>query len=518
VAGHGDAPFAFATRSDPGQFIRRHRQLSGWTQEELAHRAGVSVRAIRDLEAGRVRRPHGQTIRTLTEALGLTDASRRELDSIIRASRRAAGSTAAGDGLGRPCQLPRDVDDFTGRSESIASVRDHLVTACGDEPVSVPVCAVAGMAGVGKTTLAVHVAHQMRELFHDGQYYVDLRGLSARPLHPAEVLEGFLRTLDIDGAGIPEQVDQRATLWRTRLAGRRVLVVLDDAATEEQVRPVLPGTPGAGVLITSRARLAGLDGAKLIGLDVLPSGEAIQLLGRIAGPERISSQQDATAAVLRFCAGLPLAVRLAGARLAARPHWPVQRLVDLLADEHRRLDELAVGGREVRASVALSYRSLGDREQRVFRLLGLLEATDFTPWKAAALLGTTVTDTGETLEQIVDAQLLQALPSHADHIRYRLHDLVHVFARERLEDRGDGLPGAEADEAGGDRGVPAPLRLGPGEGVRGGKAGLEPPVQGEHQLLGGGVGHRDHGRHQGGHAQGEQGAGEPHELVARPHP
>jgi transcriptional regulator with XRE-family HTH domain len=513
VAGHGDAPFASATRSDPGQFVRRHRQLSGWTQEELAHRAGISVRAIRDLEAGRVRRPHGQTIRTLTEALGLTDASRRELDSIIRTGRRAAGSTVAADGLGSPCQLPRDVDDFTGRSEAIASVRDHLATACGDEPVSVPVCAVAGMAGVGKTTLAVHVAHQMRKLFHDGQYFVDLRGLSARPLHPGEVLEGFLRALDVDGAGIPEQVDQRATLWRTRLAGRRVLIVLDDAATEEQVRPVLPGTPGCGVLITSRARLAGLDGVKLIGLDVLPTGEAIQLLGRIAGPERISSQQDATAAVLRFCAGLPLAVRLAGARLAARPHWPVQRLVDLLADEHRRLDELAVGGREVRASVALSYRSLGDRERRAFRLLGLLEATDFTPWKAAALLGATVTDTGETLEQIVDAQLLQALPSHADHVRYRLHDLVHIFARERLEDRG-----GEADEAGGDRGVPGPLGLGPGEGERGGEAGLEPPVEGEHQLLGGGVGHRDHGRHQGGHAQGEEGGGEPHELVARPHP
>jgi transcriptional regulator with XRE-family HTH domain len=444
VAGHGDPTLAFATPSDSGQLLRRHRRLAGWTQEELAHRAGVSVRAIRDFEAGRVLRPHSQTIRMLTEALDLTDATRKELQSIVRAARRANGSTAAADGLGGPCQLPRDVDDFTGRSEAIAEVRNHLATACGDKPTSVPVCAVAGMAGIGKTTLAVHVAHQMRELFQDGQYYVDLHGMGARPLGPTEVLEVFVRPLDIDGAGIRENVDQRATLWRTCLTGRRVLIVLDNAATEDQIRPILPGAPGCGVLITSRTRLAGLDGAKLIGLDVFPASQAIQLLARIAGPERISSQQDAAETIVRFCAGLPLAVRLAGARLAARPHWPVQRLVDLLADEHRRLDELAVGDREVRASVALSYRSLGDWERRAFRLLGLLDATDFTPWAAAALLGTTVIDAGETLERLVDAQLLQALPEHAGHTRYRFHDLVHIFARERL---GEEVRPAEQREA-----------------------------------------------------------------------
>jgi hypothetical protein len=186
------------------------------------------------------------------------------------------------------------------------------------------------------------------------------------------------------------------------------------------------------VLITSRSRLAGLDGARLISLDLLPAGQAMQLLSRIAGPDRIGSQQDAAEAIVRFCAGLPLAVRLAGARLAARPHWPAQRLVDLLADEHRRLDALAVGDRGVRASVALSYRSLGDWERRAFRLLGLLDAVDFTPSTAAGLLGGTVADTEAALERLVDAQLLRAVPDHANHSRYRFHDLVRIFARERL--------------------------------------------------------------------------------------
>lgn len=431
MAGHGGPVSAFTTPLDSGRFLRRHRRLAGWTQEELADKAGVSVRAIRDFEAGRVRRPHSQTIRMLTEALDLSDGSRKELQSIVRAARQVDRSTVAAGRLGGPCQLPRDLDDFTGRSEATAKVSDHLAAACGDQPSSVPVCVVAGMAGVGKTTLAVHVAHQLRERFQDGQYYVDLHGMDARSLAADAVLVGFLRSLHLRGAGIPETLDQRATLWRSRLAGRRALIVLDNAATEDQIRPVLPGAPGCAVLVTSRTPLAGLDSAKLISLDVLPGGQAIQLLARIVGAERIRSQEAAAETIVRFCAGLPLAVRLAGVRLAARPHWPVQRLAELLADECRRLDELSVGDRGVRASVALSYRSLGDRERRAFRLLGLIDAADFTPMAAAALLDTTVAEAGEALDRLVDAQLLQALPEHADHTRYRFHDLVRIFARER---------------------------------------------------------------------------------------
>jgi transcriptional regulator with XRE-family HTH domain len=431
VAGHGDPTLAAATPREPGRILRRHRRLAGWTQEELAHRAGLSVRAIRDFEAGRVRRPHGQTIRMLTEALDLTEASRRELLSIIRAARHANGSAAA-DGLGGPCQLPRDVADFTGRWETVAEVRAHLATACDGTRTPVPVCVVVGMAGVGKTTLAVHVAHQLRALFRDGQYFVDLHGTGARPLDASDVLGGLVRPSGLEGAGVPGNLDQRATMWRSHLAGRRALIVLDDVATEAQIRQVLPGAPGCGVLITSRTRLAGLDGAKVIGLDLLPVHQAMQLLTRIAGPDRIGSQQSAAAAVVRFCAGLPLAVRLAGARLAARPHWPVRRLVELLADERRRLDELAVGGREVRASLAQSYRSLGDRERRTFRLLGLLDVADITASTAARLLGGTVAEASEALERLVDAQLLRAVPDPSDQGRYRFHELVRIFARECL--------------------------------------------------------------------------------------
>ena len=430
MAGHGETALATATPRDPGWVLRRHRRLAGWTQEELAHRAGLSVRAIRDFEAGRVRRPHGQTIRLLTEALDLTEASRRELQSMIRAARHVNGSEAAADGLGGLCQLPRDLDDFTGRWETLAKVREHLTTARGGAPTSVPVCVVAGMAGVGKTTLAVHLAHQLRARFRDGQYFVDLHGTGARPLDANDVLDRLLWPLGLHG--VPGDIDQRATMWRGHLAGRRALVVLDDVATEAQIMHALPGTPGCAVLITSRTRLAGLDGAKLIGLDLLPADQMMQLLARIAGPDRIGSQQAAAEAVVRFCAGLPLAARLAGARLAARPHWSVQRLVELLADERRRLDELAVGDRQVRASVARSYRALGDRERRAFRLLGLLDAAEFTPSTAAGLLGGTVADAREALERLVDAHLLRAVPDHSDHGRYRFHDLVRTFARERL--------------------------------------------------------------------------------------
>jgi len=246
------------------------------------------------------------------------------------------------------------------------------------------------------------------------------------------VLDGFLRSLQLHGAGIPETLDQRATLWRSHLAGRRALIVLDNAATDDQIRPVLPGAPKCTILITNQTRLTGLNEARLISLDVLPGGQAIQLLARIVGAERIRSQPAAAATIVRFCAGLPLAVRLAGVRLTARPHWPLQRLVELLADARRRLDGLAVGDRGVRASVALSYRSLGDRERRAFRLLGLIDAAAFAPAVAAALLDTSVAEAGEALDRLVDAQLLQVLPEHADHTRYRLNDLMRIFARECL--------------------------------------------------------------------------------------
>jgi tetratricopeptide (TPR) repeat protein len=299
----------------------------------------------------------------------------------------------------------------------------------------VVISALAGKAGVGKTALAVQVGHRLRARFPDGQLYVNLRGAERQALDPGAVLSQFLRALGMDGSVIPEAVEERAALYRARLADRRVLVVLDNAADEAQVRPLLPGTAGCSVLVTSRSRLAGLEGARLVDLDVLETGQAIELLGRIAGAARVAHEPEAATAIVDYCGRLPLAVRVAGARLAARPAWPLRRLVDLLADERRRLDHLSAGDLGVRASLGLSYRTLGAQQRRTFRLLGLLDVADFAAWVAAPLLDTDPAEAERLVEDLVDAQLLDvAVANEGGPVRYRFHDLVRLYARERSVD------------------------------------------------------------------------------------
>ena len=295
------------------------------------------------------------------------------------------------------------------------------------------ISAIAGKAGVGKTALAVRVAHRLRPRFPDGQLYVNLRGAEAQALDPAEVLAGFLRALGVEGAVIPEGLEERVRLYRSRLADRRVLVVLDNAASEAQVRPLLPGSHGCAVLVTSRARLGGLEAAHSLTLDVLDPDQAVALLAKLAGPGRVAAEPEAAQQIVRLCGWLPLAVRIAGARLAGRPHWRLALLAERLADEHRRLDELATGDLEVRASVALSYHGRGEQERRLFRLLGLLAAPSFPAWVAAALLDIGLAEAEGLLERLVDAQLVEAAgQDQAGQLRYRLHDLLRVYARERL--------------------------------------------------------------------------------------
>jgi hypothetical protein len=218
------------------------------------------------------------------------------------------------------------VADFTGRSDQVALVRELLCGTAAVRPATVVVSAMAGKAGVGKTALAIHVAHQLRELFPDGQLYVNLHGAEPHPVEAAAVLARFLRSLGLDGAMIPVDQDEREALYWACLADRRVLVVLDDAASEAQVRPLLPGTSGCAVLITSRARLVGLEGARLLDLEVLQTGQAVELLARIVGAGRVAAEPDAAAAIVDYCGRLPLAVRIAGARLAARRHWSLGQL------------------------------------------------------------------------------------------------------------------------------------------------------------------------------------------------
>ncbi|MGH3977510.1 MAG: BTAD domain-containing putative transcriptional regulator [Pseudonocardiaceae bacterium] len=332
-----------------------------------------------------------------------------------------------------PTQLPADVAEFTGRDTQVALVRDQLAGAAGGGPRAVVISAIAGKAGVGKTTLAVHAAHQLSEQFPDGQLHVNLRGAEAHPLDPAEVLARFLHALGADGAAIPEDLDERAAMYRSRLAGKRVLILLDNAARESQVRPLLPGTPECGVLVTSRARLAALPGARLVDLDILEPGQAVELLARIAGPGRIAAEPAAGEQIARLCGYLPLALRIAAGRLAARPDWTVGRLAGALTDERRRLDELRLGDLEVRTSLQLSYDALDATARRVLRRLGMLEAPDFAAWVAAAVLDVPLARARQVLERLVDAQLLDVVgDDSAGQMRYRFHDLLRVFARERL--------------------------------------------------------------------------------------
>jgi DNA-binding SARP family transcriptional activator/tetratricopeptide (TPR) repeat protein len=331
-----------------------------------------------------------------------------------------------------PCQLPPDIGDFTGREAALAEL-EFLLT--GDRTAGIVISAVAGKAGVGKTALAVRLAHRLRPHFPGGQLYANLRGAGSQALNPADVLAGFLRALGVERTAIADGLDERSCQFRARLADDRVLVLLDDAAGEAQVRPLLPGGQGCAALITSRVGLRGLEAAHPLALDVLDPDQAVTLLAKLAGPARVAAEPDAAREIARLCGFLPLAVRIAGARLQSRPHWRLAVLAGRLADERRRLDELRTGDLEVRASVALSYHGRGNEERRLFRLLGLLDAPSFPAWVAATLLDAEPMGAEELLECLVDAQLVEeAGEDQAGQQRYRLHDLLRAFARERLED------------------------------------------------------------------------------------
>jgi DNA-binding SARP family transcriptional activator/tetratricopeptide (TPR) repeat protein len=393
-------------------------------------------RSARQAEALAVYRGMRQV---LVEELGLEPSpALQELErAILRADPALELAFPAGGGAAPqlalppgPCQLPPDIDDFTGREAAVAQVQQLLE---GSPATAIVISVIAGKAGVGKTALAVHLAHRLRPRFADGQLYVNLRGAEAQPLDPAEVLAQFLRALGVEGAVIAEGPEERVRQYRARLADRRVLVVLDNAANEAQVRPLLPGSRGCAALVTSRASLSGLEAAHPLRLDVLTSDQAVALLAKLAGPERVTAEPTMARTIVELCGRLPLAVRIAGAKLAAKPHWRLARLADHLGNERRRLDVLKAGDLEVRASVALSYQGRREDEQWLFRLLGLLEAPDFAAWMAAALMDAPLAVAEDLLERLVDAQLVEAAgEDQVGRPRYRLHDLLRVFAQELL--------------------------------------------------------------------------------------
>ncbi|MGY1456539.1 BTAD domain-containing putative transcriptional regulator [Streptomyces sp. SS8] len=330
----------------------------------------------------------------------------------------------------RPAQLPATVPDFTGRAAFVSELGDQLVTA---ESRVMAVSAVAGIGGVGKTTLAVHVAHAARDRFPDGQLYADLQGAGPAPAEPEAVLGAFLRALGTPDSAIPDGVEERASLYRSTLAGRRILTLLDNARDAAQVRPLLPGTEGCAALITSRVRMVDLAGAHLVDLDVMSPEEAMTLFTKIVGADRVGAEREAAMDTVAACGFLPLAIRIAASRLAARRTWTVSFLARRLADERRRLDELQAGDQAVKATFELGYGQLEAEQARAFRLLGLADGPDISVQAASAMLDRTPEETEDLLESLVDTSLLEsAAPG-----RYRYHDLVRLYARtcaERDED------------------------------------------------------------------------------------
>ncbi|MFE9450724.1 BTAD domain-containing putative transcriptional regulator [Streptomyces sp. NPDC006739] len=326
----------------------------------------------------------------------------------------------------RPAQLPATVPDFTGRAAFVSELSEVLASAEGRV---MAVSALAGIGGVGKTTLAVHVAHQARSAFPDGQLYVDLQGAGARAAEPETVLGSFLRALGTADSAIPDSLEERAALYRSVLDGRRVLVLLDNAKDAAQVRPLLPGTEGCAALVTSRVRMVDLAGAHLVDLDVMSPDEALALFTKIVGEERVASERKAALDVVAACGFLPLAIRIAASRLAARRTWTVSVLAAKLADERRRLDELQAGDLAVKATFELGYGQLEPAQARAFRLLGLADGPDISLAAAAAVLDLDAEDTEDLLEALVDTSLLEsAAPG-----RYRFHDLVRLYARACAE-------------------------------------------------------------------------------------
>ena len=358
-------------------------------------------------------------------------------------SPEAAGRSPGAGSLPVPRELPRPPADFTGRGGELATLLGLLAgggpgdadtaTTRPDRPAVIS--AIDGMGGIGKSALAIQVANQLADHFPDGQLYLNLHGATPglTPLEPLEALGRLLRALGLDSAQIPAEVEEAAARFRSLAAGRRLLVLLDDARDAEQVRPLLPASRTCAALITSRQAVTTLEGIRAVHLDVLSDQQALELLGRIAGQDRITADPRAAAEVVRRCGRLPLALRIAGARLAARPGWPVRVLAERLADATHRLDELAAGELAVRASFQVSVHTLEQSPDPVdqaaaaaFGLLSLPDGPDLGRAAAARLLDQPESTTQILLERLVDAQLLESRQPD----RYQFHDLVRLYARQ----------------------------------------------------------------------------------------
>lgn len=412
-----------------GEAVRAHRRRLGLTQEELAEKSGLSVRTIGKIEAGRIAAPRPPTVRLLAEVFGLTGG---DWDGFCRSAVWPATDQPTRAVV--PAQLPPDLPGFTGRDKHLRLLDDLLPGLDGKAGGAVVVCNIAGPPGVGKTALAVRWGHRVRRSFPDGQLYVNLRGYaSIPPLRPIEALVGFLSALGTPMEQIPVDLDRAAALYRSLVADKGVLVVLDNARDAEQVRPLLPASAGCLVLVTSRDRLSGLvarDGARRIDLDVLSAYEGRLLLSAVLGADRVAAEVDAAAALAEACCWLPLALCIAAANLNDHPG---RRLATAVAELQvgNRLAVLQIDGDEqaaVRVAFDLSYAALPAPARRLFRLLGLVPGLDVTVEGAAALAALTGDGAAGLLDRLASVHLLiEQTPG-----RYTFHDLLRRYAADRV--------------------------------------------------------------------------------------
>jgi tetratricopeptide (TPR) repeat protein/transcriptional regulator with XRE-family HTH domain len=409
------------------ELLRRLRVEADLTQEELAHVAGLSPRSVSDLERGVNRTARRDTTRLLADALRLTGARRALFEAAARGRASATHARHGGDGAPAATRtLPRDIASFTGRSAQLAQLMAAVTDAAGADGV-VGICAVSGMAGIGKTTFAVHAAHRMAVHFPDGQYFLPLHAHTPgqRPVDPANALANLLLTVGVAAQQIPPGLPARAARWRDHLAGKKVLLLLDDAASHEQVSPLLPGTAGNAVLVTSRRRLTALPDATAISLDTLEPAEAAALLARLAGRPELAPGTGSAAELTRLCGYLPLAIGLLGRQLHHHPAWTAADLAADLTAAVNRLDLMAAENLSVAAAFDLSYQDLTAGQQRLFRRLGAHPGTDIEPYAAAALDDTDLATARRELDALYDHYLLGE-PARG---RYRLHDLLREHAR-----------------------------------------------------------------------------------------
>jgi tetratricopeptide (TPR) repeat protein/transcriptional regulator with XRE-family HTH domain len=419
------------------RYMAQRRKTLGLTQEQLAEQLGVDRSTVVRWERGE------------TEPLPWI---RPQLAKVLRVSADRlqdllAGRAGSLDPAAVPHQLPAAVEDFAGRSAELEALAQVLESARAGGPGTVVISVIGGTAGVGKTALALHWAHQVSARFGDGQLYVNLRGYdpSGTPATPAEATRGVLDTLGVPPERIPASAEAQAGLYRSMLAERRMLILLDNARDEQQVQPLLPASPGSLVLVTSRSQLGGLaaaDGARLLTLDVLTEPEARQMLTARLSTARAGAGPEAISEITSLCGCLPLALAVAAARAAARPHLPLAALADELRDTTRRLDALDVGGpgSSVRAVFSWSVRQLTGEAARMFRLLGLHPGPDITVPAAASLAGRTQPEARRLLHELARAHLI------GEHVpgRFSFHDLLRAYAAEQAHRTGSDTGRREA--------------------------------------------------------------------------